>query len=448
MIHMKTILFGHVRPAVRLLTAVALLAIASGCIRVQTTTSDNSSSYSAGDFKVEATRTLTGQFPADLKALEVDNHFGAIRVVAVEANSGQWSWKLKTHAKTEALATEAGNAVTCQTVPEGDRVRLAVTFPDSSKYRASFESDLEIQVPKAIALRTANHFGATTISGIGGNVDATNQNGSLDLSNIGGKVRAQTSFDSLTLHGAANASLKNQNGRIEVSDIHGSLEVQTSFDTLKAQNIDGSIRARNQNGRLEVRKVKGGADLQTSFDALSAEDIDGSIRAHNQNGSLNVHRVKGKADLQTSFDSMQVEAIGDNVILANQNGQINAKGIAGSVRAGTSFDALNIETAGRKINLQNQNGSIRLHATSPEIVGIEAHTSFDKMEILLPAGLKPVIQAHTSFAEVESDYPIIPKPATPDTLAEAETDPAVPRIHLQNQNGTIRIVREKSTAAR
>ncbi|MDB6125595.1 MAG: hypothetical protein JWQ71_4588 [Pedosphaera sp.] len=441
--YMNAILSNQSRRLLSLFATSALLALASGCVRIKHT---STGSYSADDFKVETTRTVTGAFPADLKNLEIDNRSGEIRIVATETSSGQWSWKLKTHAKTEALAIEAGNAVTCQPVREGDHVRLAVVFPDSSKYRASFESDLEIQVPKAIALRTANRYGATTISGIGGDVDATGQSGSMELSNIGGKVRAQNSYASLKLHGAASATLKNQSGSIEVSDIHGPLDAETSYATLTAQNIESSIRIRNQSGSVEVNHVKGDADLQTSYATLSAKNIAGSLKARDQSGSVKVHGIKGNADIKTSYAELSAQGISGDVILANQCGRISAKDITGSVKAATTYADLNLETASQKINCQNQSGSIRVRATSPEIAGIEAKTSYGKMEVLLPAGLKPVIQAHTTYAEVESDYPIIPKPATTETLAEA--DPAVPRINLQNQSGAIRIVREKATAAR
>jgi hypothetical protein len=156
--------------------------------------------------------------------------------------------------------------------------------------------------------------------------------------------------------------------------------------------------------------------------------------------------VKGNADLKTSFAGLHAAGISGDATLADQNGPISARDITGSIDAHTSFASLEVEGAGHSFKCQNQNGSIKLRATSPDLAAIDARTSFAGMELFLPAGLKPVIQARTSFAEVQSDFPVMMQPQGKDAFAEAE--PATPRVNLHNQNGPIRIVSEKSTAAR
>ena len=64
----------------------------------------------------------------------------------------------------------------------------------------------------------------------------------------------------------------------------------------------------------------------------------------------------------------------------------------------------------------------------------------------LPATLKPAIQARTSFAEIESDFPVLMKPRGEDPFTDVGAD--VPKIKLNNQNGRIRVVREKAVAER
>ena len=128
-----------------------------------------------------------------------------------------------------------------------------------------------------------------------------------------------------------------------------------------------------------------------------------------QNGSIKITKAGGDADIETSFDSLRAEDIQGDAVLVNQNGEVIASGITGSVKAATSFAAIQIAGAGSKFLSANQNGAIRSRATSPALTDIEANTSFDTLEVYLPADLKPAIQARTSFADVESDFPVLAK---------------------------------------
>ncbi|EEF58181.1 DUF4097 family beta strand repeat-containing protein [Pedosphaera parvula] len=401
---MKTFRHKHAFRLICLLSA-STLSLAAGCVYVH----DSSYSYSSSDFTAVASQTRKGELPADLKILDVENHFGAVHVVATDNGPAQFTWKLTVHARTDVLASNALAVARCEPVRNGDRVQLILIPPDTAD-RLSYQSDLEIQIPKATALRTQNHFGATTIVGLAGDVEVEGQNGSVELRNLDGKVQAKTSFALLRVDTSGPASLKNQNGPIEAVNIHGSLDAETSFASLTARGVNGPVKLHNQNGRIEALQVKGNADLKTSFADLVAQQVEG------------------------------------DAALANQNGRISARDITGSVKAGTSFATLEVEGTGPSFICHDQNGSIHLRASSTDLAKIDAQTSFGTIEVSLPAGLKPAIQAHTSFAEIESDFPVLLKPKGQEVFADIEA--GTPRVTLQNQNGGIRILREKATAAR
>lgn len=407
--HLMKSLYIRRRRIAGLFTAVILLALADGCARVQRWAAGSSSGGSSSDINGLASRTRTGELGADLKSLEVENHFGKVEIIGTDKGPVSWSWKVTVRARTDSLATNAVNQTSCKPVIDGSRVQLLLALPENTQ-DLHCESDLEIRVPKAMALLIKNHFGATTIARVDGDVDVNAQNGSVDLINIGGQVHAQSSFASLTVKGAPTAILKSQNGAIEAAEIRGPLEAETSFAALSAQDIGGAARLRNQNGRIEAVHVKGNVDAKTSFAELILKDIEG------------------------------------DTTLANQNGRVSTQNVTGSVRADTSFASMEIECAGHVLVCHNQNGAIELRATSPELASIDAETAFGSMEVHLSAGLKPAIQARTSFGNVESDFPVLMKPAGENPFADVEA--GTPQIKLQNHNGQIRIVRDKTTASR
>src|SRR5580692_722592 len=66
------------------------LTLTSGCIYVQNSSNNGGS---MADAKAMTNRTMSGDLPANLKSLEIDNRFGFVHVVATDSASVNWSWK-------------------------------------------------------------------------------------------------------------------------------------------------------------------------------------------------------------------------------------------------------------------------------------------------------------------------------------------------------------------
>jgi hypothetical protein len=380
--------------------AAGVMAVACGILN------SNGAAFlfsSGGSPQAVTNITRKGEIAAEVTSLEVDNSFGPVHIVGTDSAAGEWTWKLSVRAETDAAAQQFAGQTTCRAERDGNRLRLRVKFPDSNG-KQSFESSLEIRAPKSVALRTQNRFGPTEVSGLAGEVEATGQHGPVAIRKVTGKVQAQTSFATLTVSDTGPASLKNQNGPLEASGIHGSLAAETSFAQLTVSDIGGPARLRNQMGAVEAARIAGNADIKTSFARLSVKGVEG------------------------------------DALLANQNGTVQASDIAGCVNASSSFAAMDIAAIGPDLICHNQNGPLRLHVISTTFTNVQAKTTFDTLEVRLPANPAPAIQARTTFAEVESDFPVLLKPRGQDPFADVA--PGTPRVKLDNQNGRIRVRRD------
>ena len=361
-----------------------------------------SSGWSNTDLKAVTNLVQNAAIPDGLKFLDVNNAFGAVHVTGADNGPFGWSQKLTVRARTEDVVQQFASNLLCRADLAGDRLKLVVMAPDS-RVPHSFQSDLEITVPKSIAVQTHDQYGRTEITGLNGDVEAMNRFGSLELRDIDGKVRAETSYAALKINHTGAATLKNAFGAIDAAGIHGPLDAETSYATLDASDISGTVRLRNQFGRVNVEKA-GDADVRTSYAELRAKEIAGDAR------------------------------------LVNQFGRVAAETITGSVRAVTSYGSMDLAGPGGSISCENQFGGITVRATSATLTNLEARTSYSSLTVRLPAALKPALQAHTSYADIESDFPVLMKPHGQDPFAGQP--PGTPRINLQNQNGKLRVVGE------
>jgi hypothetical protein len=362
----------------------------------------NSSGWSFSSLKATTNLVQNAEIPAGIKSLEVVNAFGHVQITGTDNSPGSWSQKLTVHARSAEVLQQIASGFLCKAEVDGDRLKLVVTVPNSLAAHG-FKSDLEITVPKSVAVQSHNQYGRTDISGLNGDVEATSKFGAMELRDIAGHVRAETSYAMLKVGDTGPATLKNQFGLIEANNIHGALDAATSYASLDARDISGRAKLRNQFGRLRVEKA-GEADLKTSYAELRAKEINGDAR------------------------------------MVNQFGRVAADDVTGSVNAQTSYGPMDITGSGANFVCDNQFGGISVQATSATLASLEARTSYGPLEVRLPAGLKPAVQAHTSYGDIESDFPVMMKPHSQDT--SSGMPPGAPRINLQNQNGKIRVVGE------
>lgn len=374
------------------------MALLVGCY----SRSSDSMGYSSADFRYTTNVVVRGQIDGALKRLEVDHRLGRVRIVGTEDPMGEWSWTLTVRARNEGSAIDAVASADLRSRSTQDRLELTLSLPGTDG-RWQFESELEIRLPKAIAVETENRFGATEIAGIAADIEVWAQNGSVRVKEVEGRVYAETSFASLDVRDTGPTTVKNHNGPILVEGVEGALDAETSFGSLTVEDVRGPVRLRNRNGPIELVRAASAADIATSFGRVSVRDISG------------------------------------NVTLVNRNAGISGSAIRGSVWAETSFGGIDISADAPSIVCRNSNGSIELQVLSGALTNLQAETSFGWLELRLPGGLKPMIEARTSFGTIESDFPIMPNP--PATEAFAAGEPDVPRVRLRNRNGSIRVMR-------
>jgi hypothetical protein len=415
------------------LAALALVSLTACNVRIASI-----AHLAHSDFTASANIAKDAEIPADLKKLEIQNNMGDVRVTGVKNGPAQWHWRLEVKAGTDQIAREIASNITCTAETDGGRLRIVVNMPSTSEPH-SVRSDFDVSLPQSADVDSKTDFGKMTLSDLAGEARARNQNGAIEIRHVAGKVTAQTSFGEINVSDTGEAVLRNQNGEIIAARLAGPLDAHTSFSALRAEEIHGPALLENQNGTIDVRKVDGTLRASTSFAPINANDTAGAAWLRNQNGPITLHQCAGDIDAKTSFSPVLVEDVKGKAVLKNQNGGISAQRIRGPVSASTSFGPIDVYSEGPSLECHNQNGPIHLGA-SDAVSKISADTSFSILEVDLPSVLKPRIVARTSFGNIDSDFPILESDHENDT-----TDGAVsraPRIHLKNENGSIRIARK------
>ena len=345
---------------VSILVAAVVLTAVSGCYF----NFSNSSGWSDSNLKAVTNVVQSAAIPAGLKNLDVINAFGAIHITGGANGPFGWSQQLNVHARTDADVQQLASNLLCRADLAGDRLTLVVTVPDA-RGSQSFQSDLEITVPKSVAVQTHDQYGRTEINGLDGDVDAADKFGALELRDLRGKVHAETSYAALTIDGTGPATLKNQFGAIDAANVQGPLDAETSYAALDARDIAGTVDLRNQFGRVAAESITGSVRAETSYGAMGITGPGGSFICDNQFGSISVRATSPaltNLEARTSYAALEVRLpAGLKPALQAHTSYADIKSdfpVLMKPRGQDPFAGLPPGTP--RINLQNQNGKIRV----------------------------------------------------------------------------------------
>lgn len=194
----------------------------------------------------------------------------------------------------------------------GDALEFEVDVPRKWNRRGS--ANLEIRIPRGLA------------------VDVTASNGKVSIEGVRGPVRAHSS-----------------NGAVDIEDVVGDIEIATSNAKVACSNTRGRLVARSSNGKVEMIQHLGSVDASTS---------NGLIRA-------SLEEV-GKEGIQLATSNGRIvlelpDEVDADVDIRVDNGVIrNERKLCKSSRASHGQIRGRLGAGGSLIKLRTSNGSISL----------------------------------------------------------------------------------------
>ena len=186
------------------------------------------------DYRETKQEKIQKSFPvqtAGLKALEIDNIWGSIEVVADSNDTVELTVERSTRAESKAKLEKADKEVTLDTTQDEGVLKLYVNGPfrcncddcrrdrDDEGYRVKM--DFQVHVPRQmdIKVKTVNE-GRILVRNTTGNFAVRNVNGKIDMENVSGSGTARTVNGPVTVsfrqNPKENSDFKTINGAVEL----------------------------------------------------------------------------------------------------------------------------------------------------------------------------------------------------------------------------------------
>lgn len=295
---------------------------------------------------------ISAQAPAaGMTLVTFDNPRGNIKVtggdtqdVIVNGHKSIRAW-----AHDDADRTNANTPV--EIIAQGDRL-LVRTNQDHIPDNQRISDDLEVTVPRSMAVQAHGRSGDYDVSDLSGNVELGTDRGDARLERIGGDVR--------------------------LDDGHS--------DLIRTAGIAGKVEIQGRGSDLEIEDVKGQVTVNGDYSgSLSFKNLAKPLQFEGARSTeLHVAAVPGVINMDL--------------------GQITATGLVGPAHMTTGSRDVKLQQFTQSLELQTVRGDIELEPGKAPLPSIEARSSVGRIDLVLPDGAGFDLEATAERGQAENDY--------------------------------------------
>jgi hypothetical protein len=334
------------------------------------------------DYPISATAPSAG-----MKRLVFENPRGNIHVIGGDAQTVTVTGHKSIRAYARTDADRASQNTPVEILPQGDRLVIR-TNQDRATGNERISDDLEVTVPRALAVEWRGNVGDADISDIDSDVELANNHGDVRLARIGGNAR---------------------------------LELGRS-DTVNAADVKGKIDLQGRGGDLTFENISGQVTVNGSYSGtLEFKNLAKPLQFEGERGTeLHVEAIPGSMTMDLST--------------------LTGNGVVGPMRFVTRSRDIRLEQFSQSVEIDTDRGDIELQPGKTPLSAIEARSGVGAIELILPDRAAFQLQATAERGDAMNEYgPPIEKDVDHRSATLRGKSGDGPAITLTANRGTVTV---------
>ena len=333
---------------------------------------------------------LEQDFPAG-STLRVTDARGAVNITTSDSAKIQVIVRKTIRAESQNEADRWNGDTKPDIKVSGNTVTLNANNQGAGDHSVTI--DLDISVPRNVAVNITNRSGDVSVLGRDGDVEISNQKGDVSVTDVKGKV---------------TLSLENSSARIS--------------------QITGDVSAEGRMKEVSLDTIKGAARLNGDF----TENVD-------------LSKISKTVTLKSARTDIEMAKLDGDLSLDSHD--LRASTVTGPFRLLTKFKDIRLEGVSGDLRLENEDGAVEVQMTKMGAVQIDNRRS--DISIYLPDKAAFQVNAQTKNGEIQSDFTGL-NVSNGDERATASGSVGAggPRLVVNNEHGAIEIRKRSMLAER
>ena len=246
---------------------------------------------------------MTSEIPASANRLEINDDHGSVTVNVSDDKKLRVDWRKKVHAENQSDADRYNKETGIAIAPAGNSIAVNASVKAGDK---GVNTDLDIYVPREMAVVITSRRGAINIDGMGGGVQINHQHGDINVSNLVGQAAFTVERSSIHVeHVKGDVSIQGRANEVDVEDIDGTAHLEGEFmESIRFVRISKTVTYHSSRTDMEFARLGGRLDLDSSD--LRADSILGPMRLNTRSKDIALEGLTGDLRLEDENGSVDV----------------------------------------------------------------------------------------------------------------------------------------------
>lgn len=286
---------------------------------------------------------------AGMKRVTFENPRGSIRVTGGDGTDVVVNGRKVIRSWNRNEADRANGNTPVEIVPQGDRL-LVRTNQDRAQDTQRITDDLEVTVPRGMAVEARGRSGDFEVSDVKGDIELVTDRADVRLARIGGNARLEI-------------------GRSEV---------------VRAIDVAGKVDVQGRGSDVELENIQGQVTISGAFGgSLSFKNLAKPLVYDGRATQLNAQSIQGRVSMDLS--------------------EVTGSGITGPIRIKTDSRDVKLEKFTNGVEVDTLRGDIQLQPANP-LPAIDARSASGRIELVLPEKAKFDLLATAERGEAINDF--------------------------------------------
>jgi len=256
-----------------------------------------------------------------ITSLRVNDDHGAVRVSTSDDNKITVIVRKRVGAESQSDADRYNKQADPTLTVAGNAIILDAKTQAAGDHPV--ESDLDISLPRKIALQITSRRGDVSVTGRDGAIDINNQHGNVSVEDVNGNVKLTIDKSSAKVEQiAGDVHIDGRLNEVSVTDVKGSVQLDGEFqESVKLGRIAKNVSFKSSRTDLEFSRIDGELDLDS--DDLHADQITGPVHLTTRSKQIRLTEVSGDLRLQNDNGGIEISmrSLG-NVQIDSRNGDV------------------------------------------------------------------------------------------------------------------------------
>jgi DUF4097 and DUF4098 domain-containing protein YvlB len=236
-------------------------------------------------------------------------------------------------------------------------------------------------------------------------------------------------------------SLSTRRGNLNVTQREGNVDLTTEHGGASLEQVKGDASLHIHGGSVSARNVTGNLQIEGTVEDSTISDITGTLDFNaGYNGNVQLAHIGQKLHFKSVRTDLQLARLEGEINMGH--GDLRANSVSGPVKLSTRSNEVHLEDVTGEVEVENRNGVVELRAKAP-LGNIDISNVHGGIEIDLPRNANFRLDAQSTSGNIDvGEFNVNVDNSPNNATARGSVGQGGPDIRLRADRGTIQIRKE------